>query len=440
MLDPLDNQSKAVKRHYPTSFWLVVILLMTVGAYAVGARTGRENLLDQGFTTSTSAVVKLRGIGSQPPSGLVKQVDFKQFWDLWELIDAKFYQQPLDAQKLLYGAMTGLAAATGDPYTSFFEPKVAEEFTQTLAGKFDGIGAEIGIKNGQIKVIAPLPDTPAVRAGLLAGDSIFMIDATSTEGMPVDQAVSLIRGQKGTTVTLTVGRVKISKDENNKETKQAVELKVPIVRDTIAVPSVTHKFLADDIVLVSVSNFNNDTYQEFSKALDQVLAKEVKGVILDLRNNPGGFLDRATAMAGEWVGDKLVVVERRQGKKVDEFHGTGQNRLRDIPTVVLVNQGSASAAEIVAGALQDYKVATIVGAKTFGKGSIQDYIELTAGSGVKITVAEWLTPNERFINEIGIDPDVVVEITEEDYAAARDPQLDKAVEILTGQTDAPKSN
>lgn len=440
MLDPLDNQSKAVKRHYPTSFWLVVILLMTVGAYAVGARTGRENLLDQGFTTSTSAVIKLRGIGSQPPSGLVKQVDFKQFWDLWELIDAKFYQQPLDAQKLLYGAMTGLAAATGDPYTSFFEPKMAEEFTQTLAGKFDGIGAEIGLKNGQVKVIAPLPDTPAARAGLLAGDSIFMIDATSTEGMPVDQAVSLIRGQKGTTVTLTVGRVKISKDENNKETKQAVELKVPIVRDTIAVPSVTHKFLADDIVLISVSNFNNDTYQEFSKALDQVLAKDVKGVILDLRNNPGGFLDRATAMAGEWVGDKLVVVERRQGKKVDEFHGTGQNRLRDIPTVVLVNQGSASAAEIVAGALQDYKVATIVGAKTFGKGSIQDYTELTAGSGVKITVAEWLTPNERFINEIGIDPDVVVEITEEDYAAARDPQLDKAVEILTGKTAAPKSN
>ncbi len=440
MSEQINTPFTAIKRPYPTAFWLVVILLMTVGSYAVGARTERDNLLDQGFTTSTSAVVKLRGIGSQPPSGLVKQVDFKQFWDLWELIDAKFYKQPLDAEKLLYGAMTGLAQATGDPYTSFFEPKVAEEFTQSLAGKFDGIGAEIGIKNGQVKVIAPLPDTPAARAGLLAGDAIYLIDTTSTEGMRVEQAVSLIRGQKGTTVTLTVGRVKISKDKNDKETKQAVELKVPIVRDTIAVPSVTHKFLPNDIVLISVSNFNNDTYQEFSKALDQILAKEVKGVILDLRNNPGGFLDRATAMAGEWVGDKVIVVERRQGKKVDEFHGAGQGRLRDIPTVLLVNQGSASAAEIVAGALQDYQVATIVGATTFGKGSIQDYTELVDGAGVKITVAEWLTPNERFINDVGIDPDVVVEITEEDYATARDPQLDKAVEILTGKTAAPKSN
>lgn len=437
MLDSLAAGHAAGRRNYSTTFWLAVVLIMSLGAYTVGVRTAREKFLDQGYSTSTSPMVKLRGTGSQPPSNLVKHVDFKQFWDLWELINAKFYKQPLDEEKLLYGAMSGLTQATGDPYTSFFEPAVAQEFTQSLEGKFEGIGAEIGMKNGQVKIIAPLPDTPAARAGLLAGDSILMIDAASTEGMSVDKAVSLIRGKKGTTVVLTVGRLKILKDKN---TKEAVELKIPIVRDTIAVPSVVYKFLPDDKVLIGVSHFNNNTYQEFSKALDQILAKDIKGVILDLRNNPGGFLDHATAIAGEWLGDKLIVIERRQGKKVDEFHGTGQSRLRDVPTVVLVNEGSASAAEIVAGALQDYKTAAVVGTKTFGKGSIQDYTELEAGTGVKITVAEWLTPNERFINEIGIDPDVVIEITEEDYAAGRDPQLDQAVEILGGKTTAAKSN
>ena len=204
--------------------------------------------------------------------------------------------------------------------------------------------------------------------------------------------------------------------------------------------SVTTEFLPNGIAVIGVNHFNTDTTDEFSKAVDAVLAKDVKGIILDMRSDPGGFLDRATAVAGEWVGDKVVVSERRQGKIVDEFHGTGDSRLKGIPTVVLVDEGSASAAEIVAGALQDYKMATIVGTKTFGKGSVQDYTDLADGTAVKITIAEWLTPNGRSINEIGITPDITVERTEEDINAQRDPQRDKAVELLTGNATSTTQN
>ncbi|MBU1907664.1 hypothetical protein KKF59_00850, partial [Patescibacteria group bacterium] len=198
-------------------------------------------------------------------------------------------------------------------------------------------------------------------------------------------------------------------------------------------------FLDGNIALIEISHFNADTTEEFAKAADLVLSKDVKGVIIDVRNNPGGFLDRATAVAGEWVGDAVVVKERRKGEIVDEYHGTGKSRLKDMPTVILVNGGSASASEIVAGALQDYGKAKLVGKKTFGKGSVQDYSELKDGTALKVTVADWLTPKERFINEIGIEPDFDVDRTEDDYNAGKDPQLDKALELLGAATSAEKT-
>jgi len=202
------------------------------------------------------------------------------------------------------------------------------------------------------------------------------------------------------------------------------------------VKSVNTKYLDGNIAVITVSNFNQDTADLFSKAVGDVLSKDVKGVILDLRNDPGGYLDRATAVAGEWVGSQLVVEERQQGQITDKYNGTGDGRLKGMPTVVLVNQGSASAAEIVTGALQDYGVATIVGMKTFGKGSVQDYSDFPDKSAVKVTIAEWLTPKGRSINKVGLTPDVQVDRTEDDYHANRDPQLDKALEILTGKAPA----
>jgi carboxyl-terminal processing protease len=417
---PLDSQNRSL---HPGA-WIAIVVVVASLAYGLGTKNGAASASDASGSGNRSLTASLRGIGSNPPNGVAKSLDFQEFWDLWDVLSTKYYKQPLDEQKLLYGAMQGLAAATEDPYTVFFEPKMAEEFSQSLEGKFEGIGAEIGMKDQQLQIIAPLPDTPAAKAGLLPGDAILAIDATTTEAMTVEEAVSLIRGKKGTTVTLTIGRVN--------EKKEARQLEISIVRDTIIVKSVRVSYPENGIALIELTNFNMDTTEEFSRAADEILSKNVKGLILDLRNDPGGFLDRATAVAGEWVGDQVVVSERRQGITVDEFRGTGKGRLKNVPTVVLVNEGSASAAEIVAGALQDYGLAKLVGKKTFGKGSVQDYTELKSGAAIKVTVAEWLTPKGRFINEVGIDPDVEVDRTEEDYHADRDPQLKKAIELLTG--------
>jgi carboxyl-terminal processing protease len=248
--------------------------------------------------------------------------------------------------------------------------------------------------------------------------------------MSVEQAVSLIRGEKGTKVTLKIFRPSTKKPPFD----------VTIVRDEILVKSVKWKVLPSGVGVIEVTHFNGDTEENFKKAVTEVLKKKPKGIILDLRNNPGGFLDTSLKMAGEWVGDAIVVKERKQGKIIDELHGVGPARLEGIPTIVLVNQGSASASEIVAGALQDQKAATIVGMTTFGKGSVQDYSNLPDGSGIKITIAEWLTPNERTINKTGLEPDITVDRTVEDYAAQRDPQLDRAVGILTGTATSTASS
>lgn len=423
MPEPLPSRSLS------TRVWIVIVFVAAAAAYSLGAMGNTAASATDGVKIAS---FQLRGIGSKPPAEIKTTADFDQFWDLWQLLKTKYYKQPLDEQKMFYGAMEGLVASMGDPYTVFFEPKVAKEFSDSLEGKFEGIGAEIGIKDEQLQIVAPLPDSPSDKAGLRAGDAILQIDATSTEGMTVERAVSLIRGKKGTEVTLTIGRIKIIKDVKGKETSEPSRFDVTIVRDTIVVKSVRTTFLRDNIARIEITNFNSDTSVEFSKAVDQVIAKDAKGVIIDMRNNPGGFLDRATAVAGEWVGDQVVVTERRQGVTVDEYHGTGRGRLKGMPTIVLVNEGSASASEIVAGALQDYGAARLVGKKTFGKGSVQDYTELAGGTAVKITVAEWLTPKGRFINDVGIEPDITVERTEEDYHAERDPQLEKALDLLTG--------
>lgn len=426
----------------PVGSWIATVVLCAALAFGAGFSFGRPgSTLAAPKKTASKTVASdlVVGFESPAPSDVELPADFKEFWKLWRTLREKYYKQPVADKKLFYGAMAGLASSLGDPYTVFFEPTSAQEFNQSLQGKFEGIGAEIGIKDGQLEVIAPLPGTPAEKAGLRPEDMILSIDKQDTTDMSVEKAVSLIRGKKGTTVTLSVGRIKKEKDAKGKEHSALATFDVTITRATIEVKSVRTKYLRDGIALIEISHFNEDTATLFSKAVDEVLAKNAKGLILDLRNNPGGYLDRATAVAGEWVGDQVVVVERQQDKITEKFRGTGQARLRDMPTVVLVNEGSASASEIVAGALQDYAKAKVVGMKTFGKGSVQDYLELDDRSAVKITIAEWLTPKERSIDKVGIQPDVQLERTQDDIHADRDPQLDAALEILTG-TKAPKAS
>lgn len=402
-------------------FAFLLILLAGIG---LGVLIGRGSVATQPQLPIASATSgSVLGVGQSAPSTISDDVEFRTFWDMWRILKENYYQQPVDDKTLFYGAMTGLAATFGDPYTQFFEPQGAAEFQEALSGKFSGIGAEIGLKEGRITVVAPLPDTPAERAGIRAGDAITAINGSSTEGYTVDKAVSLIRGDEGTQVTLSVYRTN-DKNEN--------AFDVTITRAVIKVAAVRLKWPKPDIAHIEVVNFNDDTRQRFEQVINEVKAKDVKGVVLDLRNNPGGYLDIAVSMAGEWVGNKVVLKERRQGKIFDQLLGTGGQRFVGMPTIVLVNEGSASASEIVSGALQDHKAATIVGMKTFGKGSVQDYIDLRDGSAVKVTIAEWLTPNERTINNTGLEPDVTVDRTVEDYENQRDPQLDRALGILAG--------
>jgi carboxyl-terminal processing protease len=339
---------------------------------------------------------------------------------VWSLVRERYVDQPVSDQDLFEGALQGLMYGLNDPYSAYFTPKMAEEFSQELSGSFFGIGAELGLNDtGGLVVVAPISDTPAERAGVRAGDAILAIDGTDTLGMTVSQAVGIIRGEKGTDVTLTL----LGAGETEART-------VTITRDEIRIESVKTTIRPDGIGVVEVSMFGDDTIASFGEAADTLEAANVKGIIVDMRNNPGGYLEAAIALAGYWTGSNTVMQEEIRGERT-EFAGDGDGRFADVPTVVLVNGGSASASEIFAGALQDYGYATVIGEQTFGKGSVQEYQELPDGGAVKITVARWLTPKGRSIDKEGIAPDQEVTRTLDDYHANLDPQLDAAIRFLT---------
>lgn len=364
-----------------------------------------------------AAIKQLVNKDAKPEFALGEKVDFGLFWQVWEKIKKDYAYQPIDEIKMFYGAIEGMAASLGDPYSVFFEPQIAEEFQKDLAGEFEGIGAEIGIKDNALIVVAPLQDSPAERAGLAAGDKILAIDGKDTQGMALDAAVKMIRGKRGTRVTLLIARdgIKTAKDYE-------------IVRDKIIIKSVQWR-MEGDIAYIKVLQFGDETAKDFDSIVGKIILKNPKGIILDLRNNPGGYLDAAVKMAGEWVPDDAVVYERFKGKD-EGFKAYGKGRLKDFKTVILINKGSASGSEILAGALKDYEKATLVGEKSFGKGSVQDYNEFSDGSALKLTIALWLTPKGTSINGEGIEPNVAVEITEEDATAKKDPQMEKAKELL----------
>lgn len=352
-----------------------------------------------------------------------KEVDFSLFWQVWNTIEEKFTNGTLDRQKMIYGAISGMVESLGDPYTAFMTPDEAREFDQEMEGKFEGIGAEIGIRGDRLTIVAPLAGSPAERAGLKAKDIILKINDEDAVEMTLMEAVAKIRGTKGTNVTLKIMR------EGAQE-----PFDVNITREEITVKSVEWEVRGDKIALIEISRFGDDTEEAFKSAVAEILLTSPRGLILDLRNNPGGYLDTAVNLASEFIPKKEVVaMEELAGGKRDKFFSRGPVRLAGIPTVVLVNEGSASASEILAGALQDYGIAKLVGKKTFGKGSVQELEEFSDGSRARITIAKWLTPKERYINEKGIEPDFSIDLTSEDSNAGRDPQLDKAVEILTNK-------
>lgn len=387
------------------------VALFYVG-FTAGELSGRRSVVPEG----EARVEVTDGTQEVAPTN----IEFDTYWDVWNRIRDSYVTQPVSEQDLFYGSLKGMVDSLGDPYTTYFDPKTAEEFNQELSGKFFGIGAEIGEKEGALVVVTPISGGPAERGGVRAGDFILFIDGESTDGMTVSDAVLKIRGEEGTQVTLTL------LTEGDAATHD-----VTITREEITLDSVTWEIREDQIAVVEIRMFNDDTTTLFEEATQEMLEKDVKGIVLDLRNNPGGLLDQAINLAGFWIDGKTVVIERNQ--KGEQAFASGHGaRLSGIPTAILVNGGSASAAEILAGALQDYKVATVIGEQTYGKGSVQAYYEYEDGSAVKITIAEWLTPLGRSINKTGITPDKIVPYTEEDFHAGKTPQLDAAIDELSG--------
>lgn len=401
------------------SLLIVVIIVFIISAFFAGVFFGLEQApyfeFMDGLPNRYGQVKNQQG---GIPNFLRKDVNFDIYWDAWKILQDRYVENDVADIKMFYGSMAGMVMGLGDPYTVFFDPKANEEFSRELEGNFDGIGAEIAVKRGQLMIVAPLRGTPADKAGVMAGDFILSIDDVNTNGMSVNEAVFRIRGQRGTQVTLEIYRDGFEVPE-----------KFYIIRDKIELKSVVYE-MKDDVALIELSHFSLDTTSEFNKAVQQIITKNPKGIVLDLRNNPGGYVEMAIQVASEWVEDGPVMIETGRDDKNDEFKAQGQARLKDFKTIVLVNGGTASGSEIVAGALQDYGLATILGEQTFGKGSVQEIQQLKDGSAIKITVAKWSTPKGRFISDEGIKPDVEIELTREDFDNDNDPQLKRALELI----------
>jgi len=419
----VESQKKDKKniKHFIVKLALNIVILFVF--FQLGVYFASKNKTVDDFGKKEVVFLgKLTGKYEEPQAGMLSQdVDFGLFWEVWETLKKQYVdEESVSDKKLFYGAIRGMVASLGDPYTVFMDPKISKEFSDDLAGTFEGIGAEIGIKNEILTIVAPLPEMPAEKAGLKPGDKVLEINGTSTMGISIDEAVSRIRGPKGTIVKLLIAR------EDFNGTKEFL-----ITRDKIVVKSVSVKF-EDDIAIIKVTNFNDDTADLFNKAVEETIEKKSKGIILDLRSNPGGYLNTAIEMASEWIEEGVVVSEKYSDDRKDDHLAVGRARLSGYKTVVLVNEGSASASEIVSGALQDFSLATIVGKKTFGKGSVQTLNNFGDGSSVKVTIAKWLTPKGRSINDEGIEPDYKIDLTAEDYEAEKDPQMDLAKDVING--------
>lgn len=358
-----------------------------------------------------------------------RDVDFTPLWKAWNIIESKYVPasttDTITNEERVYGAIQGLAKSLGDPYTVFLPPQEASIFEEDISGNFGGVGIEIGIRGSILTVIAPLKGTPADKAGIQTGDKILEIDGESAEGITVEAAVVKIRGESGTPVALTIGRE-----------GEAEFLTISIVRSIIEIPTIETELRGDTIFVIRLFNFSAISPGLFRGALREFVEAGTDKLILDLRGNPGGFLEAAIDMASWFLPTGEVVVTEDFGEDIKErvHRSKGYNVFDEsLKMVVLVNQGSASASEILAGALKEHGVATIIGTQTFGKGSVQELLDVTENTSLKVTIARWLTPNGTSISDGGLTPDILVEIEQEDIEELQDPQLDRAVEFLLKQ-------
>lgn len=412
------NKIKNIIKNILFVFLGVFILLV---AFLSGASLAVENnVVKKVAEKNVIFLGRLSGKYSKVDSQIAQNIDFGLYWDVWDAMKELYVDKDqISDKQLFYGSLKGLVNSLEDPYSEFMDPQLTKEFEEDMSGSFEGIGAEIGIRDGILTVIAPLEGTPAQKAGLMSGDKILEINGESTKDMNIDQAVSKIRGPKGTEVVLNIFRTGL---EDFKD--------INIIRDTIVIKSVSLEILDNNIFLIKINSFNDDTEYLFSGFAKQAFDNKAKGVVLDLRNNPGGYLETSVNVLGEWINGEVALAERFTDGHEMEYIAKGNNYLKDIPTVVLINYGSASASEIVSGALQDYGKAKIIGEKSYGKGSVQMVKNIKDGSSLKITIAKWLTPKGQDINKEGIKPDEEVKLSLEDFENDIDNQLNRALEIL----------
>ncbi len=411
-------------------FFDVKIILIAALSFLVGWQIGNRDVQIKWATYKPTVSI----IGKEPPKSI--NVDFKLFWDTWDLLTREYLdKKALDPQKLFYGAISGMVSSLGDPYTYFLPPEQQKSTKEELNGSFEGVGIQLGFnKEKRLVVVTPLSGTPAERSGIKPEDVIVKIEEKDTQNMSLPEAVKLIRGPKGSKVNLTIFR------EGEEETRLFT-----LTRETIIVKSVEVSYrdtsgasgtkIGEKVALIKLSRFGERTKEEWESAVSDIISKNPRAIILDVRNNPGGFLEGAVFIVSEFLPDGDVVLQENGSGQRISFKVNKEGKLTKLPMVVLINKGSASASEIVAGALQDRKRAKLVGETSFGKGTIQEAQDLPGNTGIHITVAKWLTPDGRWVNDTeGLEPDVKVESPKakegEKEDKTLDPQLEKALELL----------
>ena len=403
---------------------IFVSVILLSGAFSGGFIAGHllplNGQLPSGNTAVAPASAPTMTAEQQTATPSDQQTLFAPFWETWNIIHDQYVDQPVDDVKLMQGAINGMMEALGDKHSTFMDPQTFESANAELAGSYEGIGAYVDTTADYLTIISPMPGSPAEKAGLQNGDKIIKIDGEDMTGINGELARRKVLGPAGSTVIITVSR---------KDVPEPLEFS--IVRDKIVVKSATGEMLENDIAYMQVNTFGENTTIELTAALTELMAQNPKGLVLDLRNNGGGYLSTSVEVTSQFISDGVVLYEKFGDGKQNEFKALPGGLATEIPMVVLINEGSASASEIVAGALQDYGRAKLIGVVSYGKGSVQNWIPLSNDQGaVRVTIAKWYTPNDNTIDGVGLTPDVYVTMTEEDYKADLDPQLDAAVETL----------
>lgn len=390
---------------------IIVLAMVFFGGFAIGEKSAPQPTVHDRIFFNKEL-------------GKPETIDFSLFWQALRQLEENYVESDkIDYQELLYGAISGMTDSLGDDYTIFLKPERTDSFVKRVSGNdsFEGVGMEIAIKGKILTVVAPLEGTPAYRAGIKAGDKILKIDGRPTDDLLLEEAVSLIRGERGTQVTLVVNRVSLDAPKE-----------ITITRDVIDVPVMRWEMFENGIAYIKIYQFTSNLPSKFEDAVSDILKNNAEKIILDLRNNPGGYLEVATEIASWFVPKgEVVLKEEFKDGRINEYKSKGYKHLQNFSVVVLVNKGSASASEILAGALRDTKGVKLVGEQTFGKGSVQTLERFNDGSSLKITVAKWLTPSGISIADEGLKPDIEIELSQEDFDNDRDPQLKKAIEILS---------